>query len=135
MPLSTRLAFQFDKRVQIKGAAFTGKSITVIDSSPTSVHAEVKDNKPYSVRLVYEDGKLLVSCGCPYYMDHGQCMHLWAVVLEADRRNALQEALKARYLEIEDDLDEDDLDEDNDEDDSFTTTGFTYYNEHRGPRY
>ncbi|HXB73636.1 MAG TPA: DEAD/DEAH box helicase [Candidatus Acidoferrales bacterium] len=132
MPLSTRLGFQFDKRVQIKGASFSGKSIKVTDSGPSFVYAEVRDTQLYSVRLVYQDGKLLVSCGCPYYLDFGQCKHLWAVVLEADRRAVLQEALKARYLEIEDVLAEDD---DLAAEDPEPEPNYDYSYDYRRPRY
>lgn len=129
MPLSTRLAFQFDKRVQINGAAeFAHHVVKVIDSGPTFVHAQIKDNRLYTVRIDYEAGRLLVSCGCSHYMDFGQCKHLWAVILEADRRGALQEALKARYLEIEDDLPDND-------DDAFSGPADDGRDEYRLPRY
>src|SRR6266700_653335 len=112
MPLSTRLAFQFDKRVQIQGSNFyAGRTVKVTDSGPTFLFADVKDGKVFNVRLAFDGDKLLVSCGCRYYDDRGQCIHLWAAVLEADRRGALQDALKARFLEIADErlaVDDDD---------------------------
>jgi superfamily II DNA or RNA helicase len=58
--------------------------------------------RPYEVRVTYNDDRLLVSCECPYFADFGRCKHLWAAILEADRRGALQEALRARYLKLED---------------------------------
>ena len=68
--------------------------------------------RPYHVSITHIDGRLLVSCECPYFGEFGQCKHLWAAVLEADRRNALTEALSAKYLTLEDDLDLDDEDDD-----------------------
>jgi len=121
MPLATRLAFQFDKRVQIKGSTlYSGRVVKVVDSDARHLFAEVKGSQPYDVRLTYDDGKLLVFCSCPYFADYGQCKHLWAAVIEADRRGALSDALEARHLEIEDeemDLDGEGDEADEDEDD------------------
>jgi hypothetical protein len=38
----------------------------------------------------------------------GKCKHLWATILEADRRGALAEAVNAKYLTIEDNISLDD---------------------------
>src|ERR1044072_6648028 len=102
MPLSRRLAFQFDKRVQIKGASFSRKAIQVTGSSPRFVYAEVRDIRRNSVRLTYDDGFLKVACDCNYPTNHAPCMALWAAILEAERCGTLQDALKARYLQLVD---------------------------------
>jgi uncharacterized Zn finger protein len=106
MPLATRLAFQFDKRVQIKGLnLFQGGAIRVTDKGDNYMFAEVKGGELYDVRLTYEAGKLFVWCDCPAFADNGPCKHLWGAVLEADRRGAVKEALNARYLEVQDEMD------------------------------
>src|SRR5204862_2795145 len=54
MPLATRLAFQFDKRVQIKGLnLFHGRAVRVISHGANHLFAEVKGSKLYDVRLRY----------------------------------------------------------------------------------
>ena len=58
--------------------------------------------RPYEVSITYDKGRLLVSCECPYFADFGRCKHLWAAILEADRRGALGQALHAKYLQLED---------------------------------
>jgi len=106
MPLATRLAFQFDKRVQIKGLnLFHGGAVRVTDKGDNYLFAEVKGGELYDVRLNYEAGKLFVWCDCAYFADSGPCKHLWGAVLEADRRGAVKEALNAKYLEVQDEID------------------------------
>jgi len=106
MPLATRLAFQFDKRVQIKGLnLFQGGAVRVTDKGDNYMFAVVTGGEHYEVRLTYEAGKLFVWCDCPAFADNGPCKHLWGAVLEADRRGAVKEALNARYLEVQDEMD------------------------------
>jgi hypothetical protein len=50
--------------------------------------------------MTHEDGRLLVYCACPYFADFGRCKHLWAAVLEADRRGVLGEAAKGGALRL-----------------------------------
>ena len=52
-------------------------------------------------------GALLIGCDCPYYADSGPCKHIWAAILEADRRGSLADARSSKYLQLEDDLDSD----------------------------
>lgn len=112
MPLASRLAFQFDQRVQFRGLGlFRDRAVRVVEESPSHLHALVTGGSLYDVRVTHDNGRLFVSCGCPYFSDYGQCKHLWAALLEADRRGALSEALNAKYLTIEDDSDIDDDDD------------------------
>ena len=47
-------------------------------------------------------------CACPYFADFGRCKHLWAAVLEADRRGVLGEAVAGGALRLYRDADPDD---------------------------
>jgi|SRR5579871_65438 len=103
MPLASRLAFQFDKHTQLRGAGlFHNRSVRVSQESPRRLKALVIGGDPYWVEITHEDGRLLVSCECPYFEEYGSCKHLWAALLEADRRGALAEALAAKYLKLDD---------------------------------
>src|SRR2546422_731756 len=109
MSLASKLAFQFDRRVQLKGVGlFNARLVRVSDSGPAHLYGEVMGGSAYEVRIRHDDSKLLVSCDCPYFVDHGECKHLWAAVLEADRLGALRNALSAQYLKLEDDFGFDD---------------------------
>jgi superfamily II DNA or RNA helicase len=115
MPLASRLAFQFDQRVQARGVGlFSARAVRVRDESAIHLLATVTGGRPYEVRVTYDEGRLLVSCECPYFADFGQCKHLWAAILEGDRRGALGDALHARYLKLEDESELDWEDEDPD---------------------
>src|SRR5881394_251185 len=105
MPIASRVAFQFDKGVQYRGfGLFRGHAVRVTDESSTHVHASVSGGIQYDVRVTLDDGRLLVSCDCVYFGEYGKCKHLWATILEADRRGALADAMSAKYLTIEDNL-------------------------------
>src|SRR6185295_3201273 len=83
-------------------------AVRVTDESPTHVHASVSGGNQYDVRVALDNGRLLVSCDCVYFSEYGKCKHLWATILEADRRGALADAMSAKYLTIEDNLSPDD---------------------------
>ena len=58
------------------------------------------------VRLRYADKRLRISCACPYFDDNGECKHLWAAILEADRIGALTLAVAEPDLRVEEDYGE-----------------------------
>jgi superfamily II DNA or RNA helicase len=103
MALASRLAFQFDKHVQVRGAGlFQNRAVRVSHESPRRLKALVIGGNPYWVEITYENGRLLVECDCPAFDEYGSCKHLWAALLEADRRGALTDALAAKYLILDD---------------------------------
>jgi superfamily II DNA or RNA helicase len=107
MTLAAKLAFQFDKKVQIRGQdLYYQQAVKVIEASPTQFVVEVRGSRLYEVDLAYEEGALIIGCDCPYYADQGPCKHIWAAILEADRRGSLAEARNSKYLQLEDDLDD-----------------------------
>src|ERR1051326_2022057 len=105
MSLASKLEFQFERQVQFKGIGlFNARLVRVTDSGPSHLYGSVLGGSEYEIRLRHDDSKLLVSCDCPYFVDRGECKHLWAGVLEADRLGALRNALGERYLQVEDDF-------------------------------
>jgi hypothetical protein len=112
MTLAAKLAFQFDKNTQFLGRrAFELGLVTVEGSGPRHLRANVTERAEFKVNLAYSDDSLSVDCRCAYFQTHGQCQHIWAAVLEADRRGALAEALESRWLSLEDRLDDVEEDE------------------------
>lgn len=99
MTLAAKLAFEFDKRVQFKGQGLARSgAIRVRESGPDRLHSTVLGGREYLVDLDLTDDRLEVSCQCPYFNEWGPCKHLWAAVLEADRRNALRWAVDGRKV-------------------------------------
>jgi hypothetical protein len=106
MTLAAKLAFQFEKKVQIRGQdLYDQHAVKVVEASPSHLAAKVMETRLFEVGLNYAEGSLLIGCDCPYYFEHGPCKHIWAAVLEADRRGSLSDARDSRYLQLEDDLD------------------------------
>src|SRR5688572_9164111 len=104
MSLASKLQFQFDRSVQFRGVRlFNSRLVRVKDSGPSHLSGEVMGGSLYDARLQYDGERVLAFCDCPYFNDHGECKHLWAAVLEADRLGALREAYNARYLTLEPD--------------------------------
>ncbi len=109
MPLASKLAFQFERRLQFKGLdLFHAHAVRITDANQAHAYCEVQGTSRYPVRMTHEIGRLLVYCACPYFADFGRCKHLWAAVLEADQRGVLGEALKDGPLRLYRDADPDD---------------------------
>jgi superfamily II DNA or RNA helicase len=109
MTLAAKLAFQFEKKIQFRGQElYAQRAVKVVEASPIHLVAEVRGSRLYDVDLNYDEGALIVGCDCPYYADQGPCKHIWAAILEADRRGSLAEARNSKHLQLEDDLDDED---------------------------
>jgi hypothetical protein len=101
MGLASKLAFLIDKRVQFKGIGlFQAKCVDIVESRPDRVEAVVHGGHDYDVVMQEADGTLSVSCSCPYGQENGECKHIWATILEADRAGALADAAGHAHLGI-----------------------------------
>jgi superfamily II DNA or RNA helicase len=94
MSLASKLAPRFDRATQFKGIAIVqARRVNVLDWSDTYVEARVQGSNLYTVELDWNNA-LRYSCTCPAYDKFGECKHIWATVLEADRLGALRRALE-----------------------------------------
>ncbi len=104
MPLASRLAFYFEKRVQFKGIElYQAHRVQAGGYSPGHLDAVVHGGADYEVRLRYIEKRLRISCQCPYFESNGECKHLWAAVLESDRVGALGLAVADPDLRVDED--------------------------------
>jgi SWIM zinc finger len=80
-------------RNRVKGADyFRSGAVAEIAGGEWSAHALVRGTRDYRVDLRRESGtdRFTASCECPYYTDRADiCKHIWAALLEADRRGLL----------------------------------------------
>ncbi len=80
-------------RTRVKGVDyFRSGGVIDIAGGEWSAHAIVRGTRDYRVDLRRESGtdRFTASCECPYYADRGEiCKHIWAALLEADRRGLL----------------------------------------------
>src|ERR1039457_4249321 len=108
MPLASKLAFQFERRLQFKGMnLFHAHAVRITEANQAHLYGDVQGTSRYPVRLTHEDGRLMVYCACAYFADFGRCKHLWAAVLEADRRGVLGEAANGGALRLSRDAEAD----------------------------
>ena len=80
MTLAAKLAFQFEKKIQIRGQdLYAQQAVKVVEASPSHLAAEVQGTRLYDVSLNYADG-ILGAYGqfglgnhwaVPYYADLG----------------------------------------------------------------
>ncbi len=102
MPLASKLAFYFrQKSVLLGRELFLAGSVRIVHGDARQLRARILGGRWYDAELKLDDGKLKVSCTCPAFLDQCPCKHLWAVLLEADRRTLLADALMVPKLTLE----------------------------------
>ena len=90
--LADRAGPSFHAHAHAQGYARWRRGLVVIDEeSPTAVTATVRGPRPRHIRLEAEGSRLLVHCTCPARtLERPGCKHVWAALLEVDRRGALR---------------------------------------------
>jgi superfamily II DNA or RNA helicase len=89
--LTEALAPYVSVRTRMKGLHYF-RSGAVIDAGGAEwmAHALVRGTRDYRVELVRDRNRFTGSCECPYYSDRAEiCKHIWAGLLEAERRGLL----------------------------------------------
>jgi uncharacterized Zn finger protein len=87
-------------------ARWKSGSVSIEEESPRAVVAKVRGQPTRKVRLEEDGGRLLVDCTCSARtLERPGCKHVWAALLEVDRRGALgglrstRAALRVVFLE------------------------------------
>src|ERR1035437_8353718 len=108
MPLASKLAFQFERPLQFKGLnLFHARAVRISEANQAHLCGEVQGGCRYPIRMTHEAARLSVYWACASFADFGRCKHLWAAVLEADRRGVLGEAARGGALRLCRDADPD----------------------------
>lgn len=80
-------------RTRAKGLDyFRSGSVIEMAGGEWTAHGVVRGTRDYRVDLLRESGtdRFTASCECPYYADRADiCKHIWAALLEAERRGLL----------------------------------------------
>jgi superfamily II DNA or RNA helicase len=80
-------------RTRAKGLDYSRSGgVVEIAGGEWTAHAVVRGTRDYRVDLMRESGtdRFTASCECPYYADRAEiCKHIWAALLEAERRGLL----------------------------------------------
>jgi len=129
MSLVSQLSFAFDDGVRGRGRRlWESASVRVKDAGPSHVHAQVMGGSIYNVRLTLQGQNLSAWCDCPYFDGTGLCKHVFALLLECDKRGIPAEAQRIKGLDI---IAEDNFDEDIDE---FEEDAESLFRDSRKPR-
>src|SRR5665647_1491578 len=102
--------------IRERGSQYCEKGRVNIDhADDTSVMAEVQGSEIYDVNVAWKDGFLCVAFTCPY-AEKDYCKHIYAVLLEIERKNILPQ-IQYRpnvhmKLVLPEDLFDDDMDDD-----------------------
>ncbi len=90
MPLTPLIAHEFLPRIRERGEKiFRSGVILIVSGTEEEVRAKVRGTSVYLVELSREGKNLKVACTCPYFETEGECKHVWAVLLEAEKRGLL----------------------------------------------
>ncbi len=89
------------------------RAVRLNEGSPRHFHGEVQGTRYYQVNIDFDGRTVLLGCECPFFTSTGPCKHLWAAVLESERRGLLTEVAKAPVIEVdEEEVDDPDFDGD-----------------------
>ncbi len=86
--VADRVARAFPPLACVHGfRAFAEKRVDVTETSDDDVEAEVRGKRTQRVRLRAQGGRLATTCTCsPETVGPAACRHVWATLLEVDRR-------------------------------------------------
>lgn len=90
--LADRVARAFPPLACVRGfRSFTNDRVEIVSLSEVALDAVVKGKRAQTVRLRIENGRLAASCTCcAKLMGPAACKHVWAALLEIDRRGAFE---------------------------------------------
>jgi hypothetical protein len=84
-----RLRYSFLPVIRQRGEYYAEQGRAILkEVSQKRILAAVQGSKLYTASVVdrhSRDGKILISCTCPFFRQGFPCKHLWAAIIEADR--------------------------------------------------
>jgi superfamily II DNA or RNA helicase len=89
MYLTNHLRKYFDYRLQRLSHKYQYK-LRFNTATPYAVEATLRAQRMLQVNLVRNEEQILAECECSKFATQGACEHLWAVIVEAEKRGALQ---------------------------------------------
>jgi len=91
LPISRKVASLFTPALRAAGEGYVREGrVTLVHRDPSYLTAAVEGTQTYKVELrAFPGDRLDLRCSCPYAQEYGNCKHLWAVLVVADRAGAL----------------------------------------------
>jgi superfamily II DNA or RNA helicase len=122
MLLENRCGHEFDETTKTRGRGYArGGRVSLVNVDGTRATARVSGsyNSPYHVELDWSDvegGVISGRCSCPRFADGFLCKHLWATLMELDKKGHSRLVPGSRRIEIVDFEDDEDFANDTDDD-------------------
>jgi superfamily II DNA or RNA helicase len=105
MSLTQMTAHLFEQNVRARGQnIYATRRVHVTGAGHDHMYGEVMGGDLYDFSISKVELGLEVWCDCIAFADYGPCKHLWAAILEADRRGALSAVKQVLYLQKENDF-------------------------------
>jgi uncharacterized Zn finger protein len=91
--IADRVARSFPPLSCVRGYRyFHRKRVDLVNVSPRAIDADVKGKRTLRVTLRVDDGRLASACSCSAkILGPAACRHVWATLLEIDRRGAFED--------------------------------------------
>ncbi|UCG00113.1 MAG: DEAD/DEAH box helicase [Spirochaetaceae bacterium] len=110
-PILKTLSSDFHPLIRRRGEEYylAGKvRLTEVDpGDPGRVLAFVQGTRRYTVQLDFEGPEISYSCTCPYFFNEEQpCKHIWAVLVNLDKRRFFSRWEALRFSDTADELDQ-----------------------------
>jgi hypothetical protein len=68
MPLASKVAFQFERRLQVNGLSlFHGNAVRVTDANQSHLCGQVLGGSRYPIRITHQEGLLSVYSACDVF--------------------------------------------------------------------
>ncbi len=100
MTLPRKLVATFTPLLRTRGEDYVRSArVEVITTTPSLVIARVRGTMLYEVQIrAVTGGALDMQCSCGYARDHGNCKHIWSVLVTCDRAGSLPSVPDEVYL-------------------------------------
>jgi hypothetical protein len=96
LSLAVRAGHASTSTAMMQGLTCHARGVELVVSTGAHVHARVRSKRTHDVHLRADGERLLVACSCAASTFGAPvCQHVWAALLEVDRRSGL-ESLRAK---------------------------------------
>ena len=100
MTLPRKLVATFTPLLRVRGDEYVRNGrVTMVATSPSLIEARVHGTNWHDVQIrVVAGGALDMRCSCGYARDHGNCKHIWAVLVACDRAGTMPSVPDQAFL-------------------------------------
>jgi superfamily II DNA or RNA helicase len=90
--LSQQVAKAFGPEVRNRGERLLRRAVTIIESEPDRIVADIRGSRLYLVSVTLQGTDLAIDCTCPFYESYEPCKHIWSLIRAAENNGLLPAA-------------------------------------------